>query len=73
MHQKKKCLKNKRLCGMPNKMQLVELNTIRGGNVMKCIICSRPVEPENNEQDVCPNCAPAVDDLMNGRGDDEDE
>lgn len=57
---------------MPNKMQLVELNTIQGGNKMKCTFCDKEFTPVV-EEDVCEDCMHAVDELTNNKGDDADE
>lgn len=57
---------------MQNKTQLVELNTIQGGNNMKCSFCEKEFKP-TGEEDICPKCTGAVEELTNGKGDDEDE
>ena len=40
---------------------------------MKCIICDTDFNPETEDQDVCENCLPAVTNLIDGKGSDEDE
>lgn len=57
---------------MPSKMQLERLNTIQGGNIMKCSFCEKEFEPVYNE-DVCEDCIYSVDELTNGKGDDDDD
>lgn len=54
-------------------MQLERLNTIQGGNIMKCSFCGRTFEPSEKDQDVCEDCIHSVDELSNGKGDDDDE
>lgn len=53
-------------------MQLEGLNTIQGGNTMKCDFCGKIFTPAFDE-DVCEECMYAVHELSNGKGDDEDE
>lgn len=57
---------------MPSKMQLERLNTIQGGNIMKCSFCGRTFEPSEKDQDVCEDCIHSVDELSNGKGDDDE-
>ena len=58
---------------MLNKMQLVEQNITRGGNIMKCSFCGKNFKPLKKDQDVCEDCVHSVDELTNGKGDDDDE
>lgn len=58
---------------MPNKMQLDELNIIQGGRHMKCSICGVHFTPKTEEQNTCNDCIRSLEELTNGKGDDEDE
>ena len=58
---------------MLNKMQPERLNIIQGGNIMKCSFCGVSFDPLEENQNICGDCAPAVDELTNGEGDDNDE
>ena len=58
---------------MPSKMPLEEPNTIQGGNNMKCSFCGKHFKPVDENQDVCENCIHSVDELTNGKGEDEDD
>lgn len=58
---------------MPSKMQLERLNTTQGGNIMKCIFCGETFKPLEKGQKVCEDCVNSVDELTNGKGDDNDE
>lgn len=40
---------------------------------MKCSICEQEFTSENEEQDICDECLPAVEDLCDGKGEDDDE
>ena len=57
---------------MLNKMPLDELNIIHGGKIMKCSFCKKEFTPITNE-DVCEDCKYSVDELSNGKGDEDDE
>jgi len=55
-------------------MQPVKLNSILGGNNMeKCSFCGKNFKPLEPEQTVCEKCIHSVEELTNGKGDDEDE
>lgn len=55
-------------------MQPVKLNSTLGGNNMeKCSFCGKNFKPLEPEQTVCENCLHSVEELTNGKGDDEDE
>lgn len=56
---------------MQNKMQLDELNTIRGGNKMKCAFCGRELKTSEQDQTVCNNCINSVEELTDGREEEE--
>lgn len=58
---------------MQNKMRHVGQNTIRGGNIMTCQFCGKNFKQLTPDQEVCSNCESTVDELSNGKGDDEDE
>ena len=58
---------------MRNKMQLAEQNTTQGGNEMKCSFCGKTFKPLNEDQDVCSKCESSVEELSDGKGDDEDD
>ena len=58
---------------MLNKMRLDEQNTTQGGKNMKCSFCGKTFKPINEDQDVCSKCEPSVEELSNGKGDDEDD
>lgn len=58
---------------MLSKMQLEKLSIIQGGNMMKCSFCGKKFEPLEKDQDVCEDCMHSVEELTNGKGDDEDE
>lgn len=58
---------------MLSKMLLEEPNTIRGGNIMKCSFCGKNFKPLKKDQDVCEDCINSVEELSNGKGDDDDE
>lgn len=58
---------------MPNKTPHVKPNTTQGGNKMKCSFCGTKINSLNKDQDVCDECAHSIDELSNGKGDDEDE
>lgn len=57
---------------MPSKMQLGGLSIIQGGNGMKCSFCGKIFKTAYDE-DVCEDCTHSVDELTNGKGDDDDE
>ena len=40
---------------------------------MKCSICQTDFEPENAGQDVCEECGLVLDNLCDGKGDDDDD
>ena len=52
-------------------MQLDELNTIRGGNKMKCAFCGRELKTSEQDQTVCNNCINSVEELTDGREEEE--
>ena len=56
---------------MQNKMQLVELNIIQGGNEMKCAFCGRELKTSEQDQTVCNNCINSVEELTDGREEEE--
>lgn len=58
---------------MPSKMQPAKPNTTRGGNKMKCSICGTKYKPLTEDQTVCEDCFETLEELSNGKGDDEDE
>lgn len=58
---------------MQNKTQLEELKQIQGGSTMKCSFCNKEFKPIEENQEVCENCKDSVDELSNGKGEDEDE
>jgi len=58
---------------MPNKMLLVGQNIIQGGNNMTCQFCGKNFKPLKPDQEVCDKCVHSIDELSNGKGDDEDE
>jgi hypothetical protein len=39
----------------------------------KCAFCKKELKPSEEEQEVCDECIDSVDELTNGKGDDEDE
>lgn len=46
-------------------------NLIQGGNIMKCSFCGKKFKPVVDE-DVCEDCVHSVDELTNGKGENED-
>ena len=58
---------------MQNKMQLVKQNTTQGGSKMKCSFCGKNFKPINKDEDVCEDCVHSVEELTNGKGEDEDD
>lgn len=58
---------------MPSRMQLERLSIIQGGNIMKCSFCGATLKPLEEDQNVCADCVHSVDELTNGKGDDNDE
>lgn len=56
---------------MLNRMKHGGLNLIQGGNIMKCSFCGKKFEPVVDE-DVCEDCVHSVDELTNGKGENED-
>lgn len=57
---------------MLNKTQHEEPNTIIRGDNMKCSFCENEFEQVADE-DICENCMHSVDELTDGKGDDENE
>jgi predicted amidophosphoribosyltransferase len=57
---------------MLNKTNYEDQNPIRGGKLMKCSFCGKKFEPVADE-DVCENCIHSVDELTNGKEENEDE
>lgn len=57
---------------MLNKMPPEGLNTIQGGSEMKCTFCGKIFTPTYDE-DVCEDCIYSVDELTDGKEENEDE
>lgn len=53
-------------------MRLDEPNTAQGGNEMKCTFCGKNFKPVDEDQEVCDKCKPALEELSNGKGDDDE-
>jgi len=56
---------------MPNKMRLEELSITQGGNKMKCSFCGKELKNSEQDQNICNNCISAVEELTDGREEDE--
>lgn len=56
---------------MLNKMRRGKPNITQRGNKMKCSFCGKKFEPVVDE-DVCEDCIHSVDELTNGKGENED-
>lgn len=39
---------------------------------MKCSFCGKTFKPSKKDQDVCEDCINSVDELTNGKGDDDE-
>lgn len=53
-------------------MKREEPNLIQGGNMMKCSFCGKKFKPVVDE-DVCEDCIHSVDELTNGKEENEDD
>jgi DNA-directed RNA polymerase subunit RPC12/RpoP len=40
---------------------------------MKCIFCKKKFTPTEEDQEICEECIHSVDELTNGKGDEDDE
>lgn len=47
-------------------------NTIQGGNKMKCLFCNKVFEPITDET-VCDECIGSIEELSNGKEENEDD